>query len=891
MRNKELLTVDSQHPTPNSGLMRAWIALALLSASWLLGLDYYHPANWPAWTVVVVLAWLMFCSRPPYLGARRETGVALSMFLPAVWFMPWPYRAAPLLVAIGLALQILPVPRRWPRPLGWGAVKAGVVLLGQSLAMLAYAAQTARCHDLPRPLATLIGGVASLLGIDAAVHANTVAMHSLREIHERAAIHYLAATWELLVDPATLCFFVGGLILLAVTAWSTLPEGTRWTRWVRSVRLFALVTVVWLPVRAGLLMALYLNRVLLANSALRPTAMNQFLSPWVALMFLLGPVLLAWWFVRMSATTEVKNLQSSIFNLQSSILSRWRYPAALVLVGCAAAVSAFAVQWHPVGRRKTGRVMVVERHSTWEPTDRPYDKNHFGHDPSYSYTRLYDYCAQFYEMSRLAQSDRISDQSLARCDVLVIKIPTERYTPDEIRAVVRFVRSGGGVLFVGDHTNVFYSTTYLNELTRPFGFVFRHDVLFRIGSPYVELHEWPAVPHPIVQHLPPTHFAGSCSIDPGRSWGRAAVTGTGLWSAPPDYHAENTFFPQAEYRPVMRYGAFVQLWATGHGKGRVLAFGDSTVFSNFSIFEPGKAEFFVGMLEWLNRRSALDDARLRVPLAVLGLVAAVTLLAAGLLMARAAGVAWPGLVGAGVLGWTLASMAVVEVHRASMPRPKPVRPMVRVMVDRTVSEVPLSLGGFTEPDGRSYALFEQWIWRLGYSSQRASGQEAFAGDALVVICPTRSVTREFREGLVEYVAAGGNVLIVDSPDVAGSTANSLLWPFKMGVNHAVSPKGELRLADDWPGLEIQASCEILGGEPFMWVGDTPVAARADYGKGSVMVIGFGSLLNDNGMGMSWMRDPDAELLTRFDVLFALVEALVEGRPVAAPPPRRSEPTE
>ena len=63
----------------------------------------------------------------------------------------------------------------------------------------------------------------------------------------------------------------------------------------------------------------------------------------------------------------------------------------------------------------------------------------------------------------------------------------------------------------------------------------------------------------------------------------------------------------------MRYGAFNQLWATRHGSGRVLAWTDSTIFSNFSAFEPGKTELMLGMLEWLNRRSLLDNVWVRVP--------------------------------------------------------------------------------------------------------------------------------------------------------------------------------------------------------------------------------------------------------------------------------------
>ena len=61
--------------------------------------------------------------------------------------------------------------------------------------------------------------------------------------------------------------------------------------------------------------------------------------------------------------------------------------------------------------------------------------------------------ASIYEMSRLLENDKIDDETLAKCDVLVIKTPTQRYSPAEVDAVVRFVERGGGLLLIGDHTN------------------------------------------------------------------------------------------------------------------------------------------------------------------------------------------------------------------------------------------------------------------------------------------------------------------------------------------------------------------------------------------------------------------------------------------------------
>jgi hypothetical protein len=199
------------------------------------------------------------------------------------------------------------------------------------------------------------------------------------------------------------------------------------------------------------------------------------------------------------------------------------------------------------------------------------------------------------------------------------------------------------------------------------------------------------------------------------------------------------------------------------------------------------------------------------------------------------------------------------------------------------------LGAFTQGEGQGYGLLEQWISRLGYFTMRRSGNEVFTRDALVIIAPSRSVSREYRERLVEFVERGGRVIVFDAPTVVGSTANSLLWPFGMASDHSAGKEGVLALEDGWPGMELTGSGAIIGGEPFLWVDDVPVGARVRRGKGSVTAIGIGSIFNDTVMGFEWTTDPDEALLTIFDLLFTIVRGAIEDTPMVAPPPRATTP--
>ena len=320
----------------------------------------------------------------------------------------------------------------------------------------------------------------------------------------------------------------------------------------------------------------------------------------------------------------------------------------------------------------------------------------------------------------------------------------------------------------------------------------------------------------------------------------------------------------------MRYGAFVQLWTTHYGAGRVAAFADSTIFSNFATFEPGKSELMLGMLEWLNYRNC--PYPLRPFLILLGPL----LLAGGLVLSRRWSAAWLVVVSAGMLGWAVAAASTRAIHRYSMPLPKAARPMVQVVVDRTVCDALLSRGGFIAGKKEGFGIFERWILRLGYFTSRRRGTDALTGDLIVFTHPNQTVPREFRDELADYVAAGGKVLVLDSPANTESTANSLLYPFGLTVTPSANLSGSLKAPENWPVIKIDSTCQIKGGEPIMWVANTPIAARVRYGEGTVTVIGFGSRFADYYMGVIGDVVPGDELRKVFDLQFALLRSIVSG---------------
>lgn len=879
-----------------------------------------------------------------------------TLFAVATFLLPWPTRLPPALLAGGFFLL-------WATGGTWRLMNrlaravqlAGTILLAQAFLFGIYLYQTMHGRDLPTLWAAALGGVLRSAGIEAG---HTGRVISLAGSGSPALV---VATWELVFDPVTLNLWIGGLVFLLAFVRQAAPQvycgsdeeehrsTAHWLPLYRRLSLaFSAWILLWLVIRLKLLLGLHLHRLGITPEAIPEAAGDVFISPTLHLLFalvaaglagtLLGKIVPRELLQEVSTAdrgvlprkerfphsqereTPEEAGPSTSSPLDVSPLAKatsvmvqpakgehalcWKAQGVALACTCVgAALLGFTWVWDPPGKPLQGRVVVVERHSTWEPTDQRYDTEHFGHDPSYSYSLLFQYCQQYFEMSRLTQEERITPARLANCDVLIVKIPTERWERQEIEAVVEFVRRGGGLLLIGDHTNVFNSSTYLNDICRQFGFMFAHDLLFWMPNAYYQPWEPTYPAHPAVGRVPPMHFAVGCSVDPGRSRGRAAIWSTGLWSLPCEFHAPN-YHPVPQWRSDMRYGAFIQLWATRFGRGRILAFTDSTIFSNFCLFQPGKAELFREMLWWLMRRGIYDYPLVRWVLPSALFLVALGLLGVALALACRKNVSGWILLGGGLAALAMGIFVADGSNRIQNSTPPVLWPAKWLVVDRTTSSVPLALGAFNEDrQGNGYGLLEQALSRIGYFTTRKQGLKAIGGEGVVIICPTNSAPHDFREALIRYVESGGRLLVLDSPASVGTTANSLLWPFGIEMLHATGRGGKIRLADRGPELEIDEACEVKGGTPFAWIEDLPVAALTHYGKGIVVAIGFATLWNDRHLGDHWMiaeepkvfrrEDLEPEVRDRYDLLFAVLKMWLEDTPVSRPPlpplkPRDSE---
>ena len=104
--------------------------------------------------------------------------------------------------------------------------------------------------------------------------------------------------------------------------------------------------------------------------------------------------------------------------------------------------------------------------------------------------------------------------------------PRAPYSVGEIDAIQRFVQRGGGLMLIGEHTDVFGTGTSPEQRGRAVRLPFRFDCLFGVDSVFEEHYDRPLVPHPMIQYMPALDFAISCSIDPGTSSGPGGRSAT-----------------------------------------------------------------------------------------------------------------------------------------------------------------------------------------------------------------------------------------------------------------------------------------------------------------------------------------------------------------------------
>ena len=176
----------------------------------------------------------------------------------------------------------------------------------------------------------------------------------------------------------------------------------------------------------------------------------------------------------------------------------------------------------------------------------------------------------------------ITRESLHGAKILVLINLTNPFNPGETDAIWEFVREGGSLLILGDHTPKQRDEIWLNEALKPAKIRFNFDSAeFFIGG---WLHSYEYLQHPLTVNL------GDEQNEPGLVVGASLEVSypafslvIGKYGFSDDANPEDAaggYLGDLFYSPGEQLGDVILVAEQPYGKGRVLVFGDTSPFAN-----------------------------------------------------------------------------------------------------------------------------------------------------------------------------------------------------------------------------------------------------------------------------------------------------------------------
>ncbi|MFC1969309.1 Gldg family protein [Chloroflexota bacterium] len=819
-----------------------WLGIALLSAFWLWALPGYAfmTSGWAYVLSAGLLLTILGCLR-----GKQVISLGWSLYLFSIPFLlgaillPFPYNVPFILLSLGLASCLLQ--QRFPttRAISLGMLVSGFSMLPQALVTPLYAIFASRYHEADL-LTPFFYWMLKAVGIPAAMSQQTIYLPTPGEVL------VVVTTWEKLGLYFCVVFFLAGLLLVTLAT-----PGRR----VRSAIKLALAILAYATVRHLLLTAIFLDT---GNP-------DIFWKPiWAVISWLpLVPLLMR------LVPLEWKALQMQSFVPQGKYIALGFLNLLLVF----SLVGAFV--FDDPGKPKQGRVLIDEFHSNWEWTTKKYDTSWYGIASGYNYYNLADYLNHFYNVE--SKSEQLTTELLSGYDVLICKMPTTPYSELEVEAIDQFVQKGGGLFLIGDHTNVFGSSTFLNPLTKRFGLRFNYDSTYDLITSDLSLYQPPELlPHPVVQRMPPFLFATSCTLD-APLFSESVIMGYNLKALDLDY-SRPSFFPDHEKTKNYRFGLFLQAAAVRHGQGRVLAFTDSTVFSNFYMFIPGKPELALGIVDWLNREGPAYSRGIFLILAVLSLVS-IGYLANRTRRDHLSYV----LILTTLMGAVLATPTFGHLNRTLHPPPIPHTEFVKVAFESELSSSLLPATRVIRNPKADFQTFYVWTQRLGYvpSLSPTLAQALTQGDVVVIINPRKPFSPQQVDSITQHIELGGKVLLLEdafvNPSGPESPANQILERFGMKVNYLVRRNSRINNDLHQSVGAINSSVSVEGGQPLLVYDDgAALFSIAERGHGMLAVMASSSSFNSLAMGTTGTV-PNQYQRFLYQLEFWMLESMVKGQ--------------
>lgn len=855
----------------------AWIGLIPLTAFWLFAVDIYGSYSAPFLAFLSALCGIAvfaigFMGTDVAMDKRYAAfiaPIALSCFV-----IPYPYNLGLIIVATALAASFLAVESKG---LLFGVLLSGVILSVHTLTMSIYYIMAPSFHNVGW-LSPFISFISNISGLETASNEGILFVYGLGQTFP------FTITLEKLGFYPWILIFAGALALICLTCQN---KDAR-----KRILILAIVSASYLLLRFLVLLHIFLATDMPEYAKER---MEIFIDPFWLLASFIPLVLLLFWL------WPIPDLK---FDFGVDLNRRFAIASAAILLSIFFLTS--SVIFLDPGTEKEGRVLVDEIHSVWEFSTLKLDKEWYGVSSTYNAYSMVEWLDDIYDVDRIVStsyanwsvpgatkvapdviSDTIDYDILKNYDILIIKTPSY-FESVEVDAITRFVEMGGGLFLIGDHTNFAGSGTNLNQIAKRFGIEFGFDsVNTQEGTLYQ--YKRGLLPNPCTRYMPYLDFMTGCSIRAPVS-AEPVILGFGLNAVPGEY-ASTGFFRETRHNDPTQiadttWGLINQAVAVKYGKGRVVAFSDSTIISNFRIFFGGTPNFIIGSMEYLNYSNRYQHAKLI--LLILGLLGA----AFGAYLLRGDAILEEKKLATLIIVLALGSLAASCALLAFSVDAESSIPShfydknTTVCFDGQHSDRVVTLG---DRKG-DYETFFVWTQRISLTPtiENTLDEAMEKGRTIVIIDPVENFTEEEQLALVEYVQEGNSVLLMISSTLNGS---ELVRAFGMELYSIdAPPTAENNVQNrnsmyDSQGLPIKPwGVGIEGGDTLLSIDGRAVMARASFGDGKFVLFMDSEVFKDGINGkpgyMGYPKsDPSAmsnlgyDLRALYDLEFRMFEGM------------------
>lgn len=442
-------------------------------------------------------------------------------------------------------------------------------------------------------------------------------------------------------------------------------------------------------------------------------------------------------------------------------------------------------------------------------------------------------------------SPDLSEEDLQDADALVLLFPDDPWAEGQLDRIWAFVRRGGSLLVMAEHTTRDENgNNRFNEVLEPTAIRVEFDSgTFAVGG---WLQSYEVMAHPATAGVPDdrNQFGVVIGASLETSWpARPLLIGRWGWSDMGDEGSGRAMMGNGHYDSGEKLGDLVLAAEQPMGKGRIIAFGDTS-----------------GLTNGINVSSHVFTSRLFGYLAgnagnahpiwrqLLGILSCGLLI--GLLTWRTS--KWRVvLVTLGLAGSLAVSTAISQSAGEILPDGRYKSPNNLAYID--TSHLAAYSGESWRPDG--IGGFILTLMRNGYlthSLPELTAKRLVRADLLVSIAPSRSFSKREQTAIKDFVTNGGTFIIMVGLDRADPSRSLLsLFGFTIGTSGQYPPEPEvmghfkapyLSSGDQRVHVRFHAAWPIACNDPEARViaygrNDSPVIILRPLGAGKVVVIG------------------------------------------------------